>query len=241
MEFSFGSPAEQLLSVPESLTKEIVGKVGDMKSVFLLLPNSAFLPIVHSMPFVDIFITFISSSTSQPDKLPKNIHLVSFEDIAWLQNNQKFDWVLSLQTWHHAQEVFQHKSMVTQIKAGGGVAHIGFFLPKISVEIDKVMHQLYTETLIHHWQPENLHLMDQFKRLPFPFKNTELIETEGEYYWSFSDWVLFMESWTAVREYRRLHQTSPVEAILPVLQKYWGTHKKRKVAYPFFAKVGLVI
>ena len=117
----------------------------------------------------------------------------------------------------------------------------GFTLPKVSMEFDRLLNRLYKETLQPYWEPEVVHLQERFETLPFPFKNVKRETFESPNYWSFAEMMAFLESWQAMRGYQQQQGHSPLVAIEPLLQKYWGEGQTRQVTFTFFVKLGIIL
>ncbi|MEL6536603.1 MAG: class I SAM-dependent methyltransferase, partial [Bacteroidota bacterium] len=127
------------------------------------------------------------------------------------------------------------------VRPGGVLAVWGFGIPRLGMEFDRLLNRFYSETLSGYWPAGWVHLQQRYKNIPFPFKNVMDERVEAEYYWKFEDWMSFLESWTAVRQYTKDHGGSPVEVLRPLFSQLWGGHETKKVSFTFFVKKGLVI
>ncbi len=104
--------------------------------------------------------------------------------------------------------------------------------------IDELLVYLDDELLKPYWSPKVRWVHDHYRSIPFPFVDVAAPEFVGETLWSLEQLLGYLSSWSAVQEYTRQHDASPLDEIRPAMEAAWGTAGKRRIHWPFYLRVG---
>jgi ubiquinone/menaquinone biosynthesis C-methylase UbiE len=115
------------------------------------------------------------------------------------------------------------------LKPGGIIAAWCYAFSKTNDEIDAIIHHFATKTLKDYWPPERKFVWNNYEDLPFPFEEI----TAPKFYcivnWNFNQWINYINSWSSTQKYISIHNSNPIEMILPELQKTWGDINEIKI------------
>jgi len=131
---------------------------------------------------------------------------------------------------------------VRRVAAGGGhLAVWTYHLPVITPPLDLIVERYYREVLGRYW-PAPVHYIEQrYATLPFPFEALTPPAFEMQAEWELSQFVGFLESWSATARYQREQGQSPLAAIWPELAAAWGAAgQRRPIRWPLYLRVGRV-
>ncbi|RPH36316.1 class I SAM-dependent methyltransferase [bacterium] len=122
----------------------------------------------------------------------------------------------------------------------GVVAVWCYSLPTIEPGIDAILKRYLREILSGYW-PERFHyIKEQYRTLPFPFKELTPPRFTMETVWDLSEVLGFLHSWSGTVNYEKRNGYSPMDLIRPELEKAWGQTKERVLSWKLFPRVGLV-
>lgn len=115
------------------------------------------------------------------------------------------------------------------LKPDGVICAWCYSLCVISPEVDKIINMLYFEILW--WPPERAYIDEEYRTILFPFKKRSSPSFEIVKEWDLSQLIHYLQTWSAVKEYQRRHQDSPILLIFDSLQAAWGNPEKTKPVY----------
>jgi len=104
---------------------------------------------------------------------------------------------------------------------------------RVSTEVDAAYDRLYGEVLGPFWPPERVHVEQGYRTIPVPFPALPAPAFEMRARWDLPAFLAYLDSWSAAQRYRRKLGKDPFEAVLPALERAWGTPGgEREVAWP---------
>jgi ubiquinone/menaquinone biosynthesis C-methylase UbiE len=125
------------------------------------------------------------------------------------------------------------------LRPGGLLAVWGYALIELEEPFQEQMNDFYSREVGPYWDPERFIIEDHYQSLPFPFHEMEVPSIDFSFQWDLAQLQGYLGSWSAVQRYRADRNTDPVERFIKNLRPQWGETKKR-VNFPFFARVGRV-
>ncbi|WP_058462576.1 class I SAM-dependent methyltransferase [Legionella adelaidensis] len=117
-----------------------------------------------------------------------------------------------------------------------------YSLCQITPQIDRIVAHLYEQILgEQYWPKERIYIEEEYKTIPFPFKRIEspafVIRKKMNLY----DFLGYLNTWSAVKEYERREGKNPLGIILNDLQSAWDRiDKKLDTLWPIHMLVGKV-
>jgi SAM-dependent methyltransferase len=121
---------------------------------------------------------------------------------------------------------------VTRISKSNGVLAIwSYGMDKIDNDINKISERLNVggDILGRYWPRETNYVKDDYKTIPFPFKEIPAPKFEMTVNWNLDDLVCYMQTWSAVKRFSMEKKFNPLSLIMEELERLWGKRDKRKV------------
>lgn len=127
------------------------------------------------------------------------------------------------------------------LKPKGIIAIWTYGLPKISAEIDQLTLHFQTDVVGEFWQKENQFVSEEYKTIPFPFKEIETPSFKFQKKITLQDLKGLFYSWSATQRYQDKNGTDPLLEIDKELLKLWSESEYNKLAtWNIFLRVGSV-
>ena len=124
---------------------------------------------------------------------------------------------------------------------GGAVAAWTYNLARVTPEIDAIVDRLAYREVVSYWPPERRWVDEEYRTIPFPFREVEAPRFEYEARWSLDRLVLYVRTWSACQRYLRETGRDPIEIVRAELEAAWGDPKEpRRVCWPVFLRAGRV-
>ncbi|MEK7255923.1 MAG: class I SAM-dependent methyltransferase [Bacteroidota bacterium] len=124
------------------------------------------------------------------------------------------------------------------LKPGGIIALIGYGVFKSSPEIEKICGHFYHEIIGSYWDPERRYIDEAYRTIPFPFEEIFLPKYEMKYAWTLEELIGYLNTWSAVQHYIKMHGENPVEWVEKELRKVWHGEKV-EVIFPLLTRIGI--
>lgn len=125
------------------------------------------------------------------------------------------------------------------LKPNGIIAVWTYSLPKISFEIDEIVLHFQDNILGGFWQKENQFVSEEYRTIPFPFKEIETPSFKFQKKITFEDLKGLLVSWSATQRYKDQNGTDPVLEIENNLLNLWRkSHETKLATWNIFLKVG---
>ena len=135
-------------------------------------------------------------------------------------------------------DLFYKEVNRTLIKEGGVIAVIGYGLNTINKEVDAITQWFYTEIIGQYWDKERRYIDEQYKSIPFPFKEITAPTFKSEFHWTLSQYLGYLSTWSAVQHYIRARGEDPVKLIAKKLSLIWKENELKKIGFPILLRVG---
>jgi SAM-dependent methyltransferase len=127
-------------------------------------------------------------------------------------------------------------------RPGAVIAAIAYGLMGITPEVDPIVEQFYVDILGSFWPPERRFIDEGYRTIPFPFAEIVPPPLAIEKDWTFEHLTGYLETWSAVKVYRKEKGKDPLDLVLDDLRRAWGeTEAVRRVVWPLHLRVGRII
>jgi SAM-dependent methyltransferase len=127
-------------------------------------------------------------------------------------------------------------------RPGAVIAAIAYGLLRITPEVDPIVEQFYVDILGSFWPPERRFIDEGYRTIPFPFAEIVPPHLAIEKDWTFEHLTGYLETWSAVKVYRKEKGKDPLDLVLDDLRRAWGeTEAVRRVVWPLHLRVGRII
>lgn len=125
------------------------------------------------------------------------------------------------------------------LRPGGLLAVVGYGLFHTdSTGVDAVIRRFYTAVIGKYWDPERRYVDEEYRTIPFPFREIALPEFAMAYRWTVDDLLGYLGTWSAMQHYRKAEGEDPVAGIEAELRAAWGRAEVRAVRFPLLLRVG---
>lgn len=157
--------------------------------------------------------------------------------------DQSFDLITVAQAIHW----FDYEKFYTEVKRtlkkDGVLAVLGYGLIKAKdVELNRLIQQLYFETLKGYWDVERAHIDHAYQTLPFPFDEIAAPTSEMTFSWSAEQLLGYLNTWTGLKHYRNSHNANhnreSADPLLAIVNYLNQTEKLIDVQFPVFMRIG---
>lgn len=110
----------------------------------------------------------------------------------------------------------------------------------IDPSIDPILDRYYN--LLSGYFPERFHYVaEHYATLPFPFSELTPPMFEMTAEWDLTQFVGFLDTWSATRRYAEVNNTNPIRLIWRELVAAWGVPEQRRIIrWPLYLRVGQV-
>lgn len=103
---------------------------------------------------------------------------------------------------------------------------------------NEVIHHFYNNILGEYWPAERKYLENDYRSIPFPFKEIEVPKLEKKERWSFERLTGYLNTWSAVKAYEKENGENPVELIKADLYNTFGN--VGSLSFPIIFRAGRV-
>lgn len=137
--------------------------------------------------------------------------------------------------WFDLERFFA--TVETVLKPGGMLAVWSYGMTTVSVQVDRVVQQLYEDILGEYWPPERRLVETGYASIQFPFSEIAVPPFAMQCHWSLSQFKDYLMSWSATRRYMSSKQADPLALVADALETAWGDSGPRTVSWPLTFKL----
>lgn len=142
------------------------------------------------------------------------------------------DLICVSQALHWFDTVQFFKVVDTVLKPRGILAVWSYGIHTIDEGVDKVIGELYRETLKGYWTPERLLVEQGYNEIEFPYEKIPSPEFTMTLTWNQDQVEAYLRSWSAVQKYIKANNTDPVSALSNQLRLVWGNESTKTISWP---------
>ena len=133
---------------------------------------------------------------------------------------------------------------VTRVSNRNAIIAIwSYGMHKIDSEIDKISERLNVdgEILGSYWPKEAKYVNEEYKTIPFPFKEISTPRFEMNVNWSLDDLLNYMQTWSAVKRFQIEKKYDPLSLVRQDMENLWGRKDEQKlVRWSLNLRMGIV-
>ncbi len=150
----------------------------------------------------------------------------------------QFDLITVAQALHWFNLDQFYEEVRRTAKQGGLLAVWGYALLTIDNVIDDLFMDFYVNTTGPYWDEARKLVENEYRDVPFPFERIPGPELTIKVKWTVDQFAGYLNSWSAVQKYIRMHGANPVESFTETLRSVWKPGVVKEVTFPLFLKVG---
>ncbi len=143
--------------------------------------------------------------------------------------------------WFDLNAFFREVKRVA--KPGAILAVWGYGLVRFNPDIDGLLDQFYREKVGCYWDFDRHHVEEGYCTIEMPFEPIQLADMfEMTVSWSMQDFLGYLNSWSAVQNYRDQNGgTNPVDELADQLKTVWRNNLLLTGRFPLFVRLGKII
>ncbi|HXU25762.1 MAG TPA: methyltransferase domain-containing protein, partial [Bacteroidia bacterium] len=126
------------------------------------------------------------------------------------------------------------------VKNNSLVVIIGYGQLQINKSVDTVLNHFYKNIIGSYWDKERKYIDENYKTIPFPFKELETPIFKNQYRWTLEQLIGYLNTWSAVQHYIKSNNKNPINLIYDNLKQSWGQAKTHVVNFPLLLRVGRI-
>jgi SAM-dependent methyltransferase len=103
-------------------------------------------------------------------------------------------------------------------------------LLSINPSLDRLIQQLYYQTLGDYWPAARSSVDCGYQDIAAPFPRLAVESFAMQQSWTFTHLLGYLRTWSALELYNRQNSTDPLLALLPAMQRAWGSPQQSHIA-----------
>ena len=194
---------------------------------------SGFFKEVHA---TDISEKQIQNAIQRPNL---RYHICNAEKTPFLDNT--FDLITSATAvhWFHFGHFFKEMKRVGKNESLFACWGYNVFRTD-EPELNKLINKFYTQTIHDYWDPERKHVDEEYKNIPFPFKEIKSPGFATYLKWDLNTLEGYLNTWSAVQHYIRKNNINPVNELMQEIRSKLGEDVELQMTFPVFLRLGII-
>jgi ubiquinone/menaquinone biosynthesis C-methylase UbiE len=189
--------------------------------------------------FEKVFATDISQKQIDNAKQAANIfYSVQPADKTDFADNT-FDLITVSQALHWFATPGFYDEVKRVAKPSSLLAAWSYSLLYVSPEIDKRIRSFYTDIIGPYWDAERKYVDQEYKTIPFPFREITAPKFNMEYHWAIEELEGYLNTWSALQKFISANNYNPVPEIIDQIRPWWK-NEKMKVNFPLHIRMGRI-
>ena len=120
------------------------------------------------------------------------------------------------------------------------LALVAYGVFHVEADAEPVLQEFYWRTMGPYWPAERRHVEEGYRTLPFPVPEIPQPDLAIERHWSRDQFLLYVETWSAVREAEKRGQRALVEDFAKALPAVWPDDARLLVRWPITVRAGRI-
>lgn len=106
--------------------------------------------------------------------------------------------------------------------------------------INGIILHFYNDIIKSYWDPERRFMEDKYETVRFNFKPLPSKEFDIELAWSKEQFYGYLQSWSAVQNYIKQNNSSPIDLIKKEVEEQWKDGEQKAFHFPIFMRIGQI-
>jgi SAM-dependent methyltransferase len=154
-------------------------------------------------------------------------------------DSQSIDLIMVAQAFHWFDFELFYTEAKRVLKPEGVLSVVSYQLPRINADIDTLIDEFHHLTLGHYWPAERRHVDNAYRDIPFPLLALPPPSLQMEQYWTLTQFLGYLRSWSAVVYFGKEKKRNPIDFISKQLSTLWGdADKQMPVYWPLTIRIG---
>jgi hypothetical protein len=113
-------------------------------------------------------------------------------------------------------------------------------LMNINLPVDSLIRHFYHEILDDYWPPERRLLEEQYRNIPFPFRELIFPKLEIIKEWTLPELLAYMRTWSAVKLLINDGKAHALKDFEKKLEEAWSPQVLKTVRWPLSGRIGII-
>jgi len=223
---------------PQQLFDHLLSLVPCRESALDCGTGNGQVAVALSNYFKEVYATDISGEQLAFANQKSNINYSVQPAENTLFENGKFDLLTVAQAVHWFDFSAFYIEVKRILKPGGIIAIIGYGLLTTEGEINNLINHFYRNVVGTFWDAERKFVDEHYQTIPFPFNEIASPEFSMKYDWTSEQLIGYLETWSAVKHYKKAVGQNPINVIADKLDSIWGNERTHPFTFPIFVRVG---
>ncbi|MCB0835655.1 MAG: class I SAM-dependent methyltransferase [Bacteroidetes bacterium] len=141
--------------------------------------------------------------------------------------DHSFDLITVAQAAHWFDLSAFYREVKRVMKPGGILAMWTYTLFETVPKINRIIEEFYFEVVFKYWPPERRLVEAGYSTLYFPFEPIKIPDFYMYMNWNYEEMIGYLNTWSAVKNYRQEKHEDPIDLIDGKLQAVWGNPETR--------------
>lgn len=150
--------------------------------------------------------------------------------------NKSVDLIVSAQAAHWFKHDVFYSEAIRVAKPDAILCIWCYSEAVIDPKIDSLTEWFMYQYMHDYWPDERWYVRNQYKEIPFPFKEISVPEMFCEKYWTLAQWMNYMSSWSAYVNCKKATGKEPLDQIADELKLLWKEDEVKQVKWPLHIK-----
>lgn len=151
-----------------------------------------------------------------------------------------FDLITAGQAVHWFDPIPFYQEARRTARPGAVIAVWGYDLLEIGHYADELITAYHRDVLGKYWDYERRYVDDRYADFPFPFESIPTPLFTMRMNWTLSQLEGYLNTWSALRNYRRETGHNPLPALISHIAEHWPAGEVREVRFPVFVRAGKI-
>ena len=227
---------------PKELFEYIVSFVQEKNNAWDSATGNGQAAVVLADHFKKVIATDISTAQIEKAVKKDNIEysVCSAESTPFADNT--FDLVTVAQAYHWIKWK-EFKEEVTRVGKPNSVIAVWTYYNRITEDekIDEAVQDFYDNVTKPYWDYERKYVEEKYSTVEFDYELLPVKEFETVLHWQREDLLGYVSSWSAIQKFIKQNGYSPVADLGKEINKLWPEGKVKKVMFPIYLKLGLIV
>ncbi len=188
--------------------------------------------------FREVYATDISQQQIDEAVKKSNIHYSILPAEKTSFHEKQFDLITAAQAIHWFRFTDFYAEVKRTLQPDGIIAVMGYGPVQTSKPLQEIIDHFYKNIIGPYWDAERHYIDELYQTIPFPFEEINIPSCKMSYQWSFEQFTGYLNTWSAVKHYKKQNDRDPVALIANDLYKAWTSLPTHSFEFPVLLRVG---
>lgn len=223
---------------PEALYEFIFSQVHDFELALDCGTGNGQMASGLANRFRDVIATDISDKQLAVAVKKSNINYIKSPAELCPCEPSSVDLVTAAQAAHWFNQEAFYNEVNRILKPQGLLVLCGYQLPAVDDQTDKLLSHFYSGVLGPYWDQERKQVDNAYSGMSFPYSKISCPEIHITTNWNAGHYLGYLNTWSALRQYRKQNNSNPLTAFTAELNKFWKEDQMKEVRFPVFVIAG---